>query len=151
MEDSFPYPLRVLWMDGYATNAPSAFQKFMNDIFSDLLDVTVTIYLDNILIYSNDPSKHKELQSFLGFAKFYQCFISDYSKIVVLLTCLTNKGTQWNFTDEPQRSFKQTGSPIGPWLLRRWCNRNASTCGNLTNRTYSQGLQNRSDLLGFTT
>ena len=42
------------------TNAPAAFQRFMNDIFSDLLDVYVTIYLDDILIFSDDPSKHKE-------------------------------------------------------------------------------------------
>ena len=32
------------------TNAPAAFQRFMNDIFSDLLDVSVTIYLDDKLI-----------------------------------------------------------------------------------------------------
>ena len=130
------------------TNAPSMFQRFMNDIFSDLLDVTVTIYLDNILIYSDDSLKHKEhvckvlcrlqkyglyccpdkckfsvdsveylgfilltdslmidsaniqtimdwpeprkvkdIQSFLGFANFYCHFISNYFKIVVLLTC----------------------------------------------------------------
>ena len=37
------------------TNAPSAFQRFMNNIFSDLLNVTVTIYLDNILIYPDNP------------------------------------------------------------------------------------------------
>jgi len=30
----------------------------MNDIFSDLLDVCVVIYLDDILIYSNDMSEH---------------------------------------------------------------------------------------------
>ena len=30
----------------------------MNDIFSNLLDVCVVIYLDNILIYSNNMSKH---------------------------------------------------------------------------------------------
>ena len=30
----------------------------MNDIFSDLLDVYVMIYLDDILIYSNNMSKH---------------------------------------------------------------------------------------------
>ena len=42
------------------TNTLSTFQRFMNDIFSDLLDITVTVYLDNILIYSDDPSKHKE-------------------------------------------------------------------------------------------
>ena len=41
------------------TNAPAAFQRFMNDIFSDLLDVCVIIYLDNILIYSEDMTKHK--------------------------------------------------------------------------------------------
>jgi len=40
------------------TNAPTAFQQFMNDIFSDILDVCVVIYLDDILIYSNDMSKH---------------------------------------------------------------------------------------------
>ena len=30
----------------------------MNNIFSDLLDVCIMIYLDDILIYSNDMSKH---------------------------------------------------------------------------------------------
>ena len=40
------------------TNAPIAFQRFMNNIFSDLLDVCVMIYLDDILIYSNNMSKH---------------------------------------------------------------------------------------------
>src|ERR1700721_2429164 len=42
------------------TNAPAAFQRFMNDIFSDLLDVNVTVYLDDILIYSDDPAEHKQ-------------------------------------------------------------------------------------------
>ena len=32
----------------------------MNNIFSDLLDVCVVIYLDNILIYSNNMSKHHQ-------------------------------------------------------------------------------------------
>ena len=42
------------------TNAPAAFQRFMNDIFSDLLDVCVVIYLDDILIYLNNMSKHHQ-------------------------------------------------------------------------------------------
>ena len=42
------------------TNAPATFQRFMNNIFSDLLDINVTIYLDDILIYSNDPAEHKK-------------------------------------------------------------------------------------------
>ena len=42
------------------TNAPIAFQQFMNDIFSDFLDVCVVIYLDDILIYSNNMSEHHQ-------------------------------------------------------------------------------------------
>ena len=42
------------------TNAPAAFQWFMNNIFSNLLDVCVVIYLDNILIYSNNMSEHQQ-------------------------------------------------------------------------------------------
>ena len=42
------------------TNAPAAFQWFMNNIFSDLLDVCVVIYLDDILIYSNNMSEHHQ-------------------------------------------------------------------------------------------
>ena len=42
-------------MDELAYNT---FQQFMNDIFSDLLDICVIIYLDNILIYSNNMFKH---------------------------------------------------------------------------------------------
>ena len=40
------------------TNAPMVLQQFMNDIFSDFLDVCVVIYLDDILIYSNNMSEH---------------------------------------------------------------------------------------------
>ncbi|QRW17320.1 Retrotransposable element Tf2 protein [Rhizoctonia solani] len=42
------------------TNALAAFQHFMNDLFRDLIDVTVIIYLDDILIFSEDPKKHPE-------------------------------------------------------------------------------------------
>jgi len=41
------------------TNAPAAFQYFMNDIFSDLLDVCIVVYLDDILIYSDDITQHR--------------------------------------------------------------------------------------------
>jgi len=39
-------------------NALMAFQRFMNNIFFDLLDICVMIYLDDILIYSNNMSEH---------------------------------------------------------------------------------------------
>ena len=57
------------------TNAPVAFQRFINDIFSDLLDVCVVIYLDDILIYSNNMSKYhwhvKEVLKHLRKASLY--------------------------------------------------------------------------------
>jgi hypothetical protein len=42
------------------TNAPAAFQRFINDIFQDLLDDCVIVYLDNILIFSNDLASHRK-------------------------------------------------------------------------------------------
>ncbi|GJP41369.1 hypothetical protein CLOM_g1041 [Closterium sp. NIES-68] len=40
------------------TNAPSTFQITMNDIFRELLDKCVIIYLDDILIYSRSREQH---------------------------------------------------------------------------------------------
>ena len=42
------------------SNAPAAFQCFVNKIFADLLDVCVVVYLDNILIYSENPAEHQK-------------------------------------------------------------------------------------------
>ena len=42
------------------TNAPATFQHMMNDIFKDLIGVYVIIYLDDLLIFSEDESEHEE-------------------------------------------------------------------------------------------
>jgi hypothetical protein len=42
------------------TNTPAAFQCFVNSIFSDMLDICVIVYLDDILIYSQDLASHKQ-------------------------------------------------------------------------------------------
>ena len=42
------------------TNAPAAFQRFINNIFSNLLDVCIVIFLDDILIYLNNMSEHHQ-------------------------------------------------------------------------------------------
>ena len=160
------------------TNAPSAFQRFVNTVFVDMLDVTIIVYLDDILIYSDnledhkkhvcevlrrlrkhslyakpkkckfhtdtteylgyclspagltmaqnkvdiirdwpEPRKVKDIQSFLGFANFYCCFIYNYSDIVVLLTRLMRKDAPWNFSADCRRSFSSlkeafTSAPI---------------------------------------
>jgi len=41
-------------------NVLSTFQCFINDIFSDVLDVFVVIYLDDILIYSDNRDDYKK-------------------------------------------------------------------------------------------
>ena len=42
------------------TNAPATFQTLMNDIFRDLLDVCVIVYLDDILVYSKSKEEHEQ-------------------------------------------------------------------------------------------
>ncbi|SPO25313.1 uncharacterized protein UTRI_10099 [Ustilago trichophora] len=39
-------------------NAPATFQRLMNHVLSDLLDVSVIVYLDDILIFSEDAQGH---------------------------------------------------------------------------------------------
>ena len=41
------------------SNTLLAFQRFTNEVFSDLLDICMVIYLDDILIYSNNLESHK--------------------------------------------------------------------------------------------
>jgi len=41
-------------------NVPSAFQYLMNKIFADILDMYIMIYLDDILIYSDNIAEHRK-------------------------------------------------------------------------------------------
>jgi len=40
------------------TNAPAAFQRFVNLVFADMLDVCIVVYLDDILVYSDNMEDH---------------------------------------------------------------------------------------------
>jgi len=42
------------------TNAPAAFQWFVNSVFADVLDVCIVVYLDDILVYSDNMEDHTE-------------------------------------------------------------------------------------------
>jgi hypothetical protein len=50
------YKCKVLW-EGL-TNRPATYQWYMNNILFDYLDTFCTVYLDDILIYSEDPLEH---------------------------------------------------------------------------------------------
>jgi hypothetical protein len=41
------------------SGAPGTFQAMMNKVFQDVLDVSVIIYLDDILIFLCNPEEHK--------------------------------------------------------------------------------------------
>jgi hypothetical protein len=41
------------------TNGPATYQRYMNDVLFEYLDVFCTAYLDDILIYSEDPLEHE--------------------------------------------------------------------------------------------
>uniref|UniRef100_A0A8C5PY86 ribonuclease H n=1 Tax=Leptobrachium leishanense TaxID=445787 RepID=A0A8C5PY86_9ANUR len=41
-------------------NAPAAFQHFLNDIFRDILDTFLVIYLDDLLIFSRSLQEHEQ-------------------------------------------------------------------------------------------
>jgi len=42
------------------TNAPSIFQDMMNYVFSDMLDVGLLVYMDDILVYASTIEEHDE-------------------------------------------------------------------------------------------
>ncbi|KAF8707742.1 hypothetical protein RHS03_03516, partial [Rhizoctonia solani] len=80
------------------TNAPAAFQHFMNDLFRDLIDVTVVIYLDNILIFSEKPEDHPAhchfhvtTVDYLGIVISPAGFSMDQKKIEAVTTWPTPK------------------------------------------------------------
>ncbi|MBW0507595.1 hypothetical protein O181_047310 [Austropuccinia psidii MF-1] len=160
------------------TNAPASFQNLVNNIFYDLLDTYVVIYLDYIMVFYKSEEEHfthvstvlsilrsnnlfskaseclfhvssveylgyvassevlkmdqakvqqilnwppprnlKALQSFLGFANFYRCFIKNYSKKISSLTSLLKKDSLFPINEEALRLFHKlkeafTISPI---------------------------------------
>jgi len=53
-----------------------------------------------------EPTNVKGIQSFLGFANFYQRFIRDYSKITTPLSSLTRKEKAWEWGDKQQETFE---------------------------------------------
>ena len=52
-----------------------------------------------------EPRNVRDVQSFLGFANFYQRFIMRYSNIVVPLTCLLQKDMPWSFDTQCKSAF----------------------------------------------
>src|SRR5258708_37002471 len=52
------------------------------------------------------PCNVREVQSFLGFANFYRCFISGYAEFTQPLTNLCQKNTPWHFGEPESTAFQ---------------------------------------------
>ena len=48
----------------------------------------------------------KDIQAFIGFTNFYQCFVQGFSKVVASLIALVRKDVLFKWTEECQKSFK---------------------------------------------
>ena len=71
-------------------NAPAVFQHMVNDIFRDLLDVCLIIYLDDLLVYSKTQEEH-DSHVLLVLNDFENMVFMQSWKNVVL------GATKWNF------------------------------------------------------
>lgn len=62
----------------------------------------------NIEAMKNWPrlASESKVQSFLGIASYYRCFVEEFSKIVVPLTKLTRKSMRLSSLDRCEASFK---------------------------------------------
>jgi hypothetical protein len=76
------------------TGAPATFQRFMNDILRDYLDIFCVVYLDDILVYSKTRSEHiqhvrqilEKLREAGLFAKIQKCeFLVSETKFLGII------------------------------------------------------------------
>jgi hypothetical protein len=60
------------------TNAPASFQRLMSEVFKDILEVCVVVYLYDILIYSEIPTSTSNM-----YARFCDAFVRTtlYAKV----------------------------------------------------------------------
>ena len=62
MEDRVQHPIGPLQIFSYALrahNAPAVFQSLVNDVLRDMLNRSVFVYLDDILIFSKSVEEHR--------------------------------------------------------------------------------------------
>jgi hypothetical protein len=55
----------------------------------------------------SEPTKVKEIQSFLGFINFNRQFIEKFSEKALPLTKLTRKDTLWSWNDPQKRALQE--------------------------------------------
>ena len=102
------------------TNAPAVFQRLMHHVISGLNAPDgkefVTVYLDDILVFSSSLSDHFEhLQKVLSRLKsvnFYRRFLSGFAKIANPLHGLTTKNAPFDWTPKCETAFTTLKSKL---------------------------------------
>ena len=57
------------------------------------------------LLAAERPLNKKQLQSFLGFANYYSCYLVNYAQLSAPLTDMLRKSKQFKWTDQAETSF----------------------------------------------
>ncbi|GJW74072.1 putative reverse transcriptase domain-containing protein [Tanacetum coccineum] len=89
------------------TNAPAVFMNLMNYVCKPFLDKFVIVFIDDILIYSNNKKEHEEhLKTILELFKKEELFIEGFSKIAKPMTKLTQKKVKFVWGDKQEAAFQ---------------------------------------------
>ncbi|KAA3462021.1 DNA/RNA polymerases superfamily protein [Gossypium australe] len=94
------------------------FMDLMNRIFRLYLDRFVVVFIDDILVYSQDENEHadhlrivlqplREKQLYAKFIGHYQRFVKGFSMIASPMTRLLQKDVKFEWFDECQQSFNR--------------------------------------------
>ena len=98
------------------TNAPASFQGYINKILAKKLDIFVIVYLDDILIYTDDDESHvtavrwvlEQLRKFSLFANLKKCRFHQ-EEVRFLGYVVSSKGIRME--DERIEAVKQWPEP----------------------------------------
>ena len=98
------------------TNAPASFQRYINKILAKKLDIFVIVYLDDILIYTDDDKSHvtavrwvlEQLRKFSLFANLKKCRFHQ-EEVRFLGYVVSSKGIRME--DERIEAVKQWPEP----------------------------------------
>nr|GFA28354.1 reverse transcriptase domain-containing protein [Tanacetum cinerariifolium] len=80
------------------TNTPAVFMDLMNRVCKPYLDKFMTVFIEDILIYSKDEKK--------SLAGYYRRFIEGFSKIAKPMTKLTQKKVKFEWGNKQEASFQ---------------------------------------------
>ncbi|GJV98971.1 putative reverse transcriptase domain-containing protein [Tanacetum coccineum] len=92
------------------TNAPAAFMDLMNWVCRPLLDKSVIVFIDGILIYSKSAKDHethlRQVLNMLRQEKLYAKLLKYFAKIESSLTKLTRKNAKFEWGEDQEIAFQ---------------------------------------------